>query len=211
MFSALLFWTYFTKLADTNVMMPLAFLLAAWLCCLRRWREAASWLLLFCGGLGIVAATKIAYIGWGIGIASMDFTGISGHAMRAAAVAPVMSFLALQSRTRSAIIVTLLSSIAFGIAIAISRLILHQHSPSEVLSGLLLGSAVAIGFLAWPQYHRIMPWNAALAAVCVFIAFAGLMAKPAPTERWIERVALYLSGHDKPYRHPHVMTPVQAQ
>jgi membrane-associated phospholipid phosphatase len=206
--SSIFFWMYFTKLADTNVLMPLAFLLAVWLCCLHRWREAALWMVLFCGGLGIVAATKIAYIGWGVG-GAYDFTGISGHAMRAAAVAPVIAILALQSRSHTALVGALLSALAFSIAIAVSRLVLHMHSLSEVLSGLLLGGALAAAFLAWPRYRRIMPWNIALVTAGALIAFAGLMAKPAPTERWIERIALYLSGHDKPYRHPRVIDPVR--
>jgi membrane-associated phospholipid phosphatase len=209
--SSFLFWIYFTKLADTNVLMPLAFLLAAWLACLRRWREAVLWLFLFCSGLAIVAATKIAYIGWGIGITSLDFAGISGHAMRAAAVAPVMGFLSLQSRSRTSIAIALLSSIAFSIAIAVSRLVLHQHSISEVVSGLLLGGLVAAVFLAWSPSRPTVPWNIALSAACAFIAIAGLMAKPAPTERWIERVALYLSGHDQPYRHARMVAPVSPQ
>ncbi|HTH45417.1 MAG TPA: phosphatase PAP2 family protein [Oxalicibacterium sp.] len=209
--SSLFFWSYFTKLADTNVLMTLAFLLAAWMACLRRWRETALWLFLFCGGLAIVAATKIAYIGWGIGIASLDFTGISGHAMRAAAVAPVISVLAVPSRSRAAIVIALLAAIAFSIAIAVSRLILHQHSMSEVLSGLLLGGALAAIFLAWSHYRRITRWNIGLVAACVFIALAGLMAKPAPTERWIVGIALYLSGHDQPYGHPRAFDPARVQ
>lgn len=205
--SFLPFWIYFTKLADTNVLMPLAFLLAAWLACLRRWRDAVLWLFLFCSGLAIVAATKIAFIGWGIGIASLDFTGISGHAMRAAAVAPVMGFMSLRRRSHTAVLTALLLSIAFSVAIAVSRLILHQHSLSEVVSGLLLGGVVAMGFLAWSPHLRIMPWNIALSAACMLIALAGLMAKPAPTERWIEGIALYLSGHDQPYRHWRITSP----
>jgi hypothetical protein len=31
----------------------------------------------------MAACTKIAYLGWGIGMRSFDFTGISGHAMTA--------------------------------------------------------------------------------------------------------------------------------
>jgi membrane-associated phospholipid phosphatase len=200
--SSLLFWTYFTKLADTNVMMPLAFLLAAWLAWLHRWREAALWLTLFCGALGIVAATKIAYIGWGIGIASLDFAGVSGHAMRASALAPVFGYLALQKRTRAAIAAVLMGGVAFGILIAVSRLVLHQHSLSEVVSGVLLGSTAGFAFLLLTGTQRILHWNIAVVALCLFIAISGVMARPAPTGRWIEQIALYLSGRDQPYRPP---------
>lgn len=202
---SLLFWTYFTRLADTNVMMPLAFLLATWLACLHRWREAVLWLVLFCGALSIVAATKIAYIGWGIGIASLDFTGISGHAMRASAIAPVFAYLALRNRARAAVAGALIAAVAFGILIAISRLVLHQHSLSEVVSGVLLGSATGFGFLSAPRVRRIMPWNIVIATLCLLVVIAGLTARPAPTARWIEQLALYLSGRDAPYRASNVV------
>jgi membrane-associated phospholipid phosphatase len=204
---SLFFLTCFTKLADTNVMMPLAFLLAAWLACLQRWREAALWLLLFCAALGIVAATKIAYVGWGIGIASLDFAGISGHAMRAAAVAPVFAYLALRKRTSAATTIAWVAGVAFGIMIAISRLVLHQHSVSEVVSGVLLGNATAFAFLSLRQTHRMLPWNIAVVAVCLLIVIAGLMAKPAPTERLIVRISLYLSGRDTPYHRARTAPP----
>jgi membrane-associated phospholipid phosphatase len=200
---SLLFWTYFTKLADTNVMMPLAFLLAAWLACLRRWHEAALWLVLFCAALAIVAATKIAYVGWGIGIASLDFTGVSGHAMRATAVAPVFAYLALRKRTPAAVASAVLIGLAFGVLIAISRLVLHQHSLSEVVIGVLLGGATGLAYLWLARTHRIMPWNTAVIALCMVTIGSGLMAKPAPTERWIERIALYLSGRETPYHRAH--------
>ena len=38
----------------------------------------------------LVTATKIAFMGFGWGIARIDFTGLSGHAMLAAAIYPVL-------------------------------------------------------------------------------------------------------------------------
>lgn len=193
------FWILFTKLADNNVLVPLAVMLAGWLVYVRRSRAAVVWLFLFCAGLGIVAASKIAYVGWGIGIASLDFKGFSGHATRAAAVAPVLTYLLLQGRSRFALSITLVVASVFGIAIAISRLILHEHSVSEVISGLLLGSIVGYSFLAWNRAPHIVVLHRNFIAACILIAIPGLLAKPAPTQHWIESVALYLSGHDQPY------------
>jgi membrane-associated phospholipid phosphatase len=196
------FWMYFTKLADTNVMMPLACLLAGWLAYWHCWRAAVRWLLLFGAGLTIVVASKIAYIGWGLGIASLDFRGFSGHAMRAAAVAPVFFLLAVQSRARTITAASLLAAVAFAIAIGVSRLILHQHSLSEVIGGLALGGAIAAWVLSVERSTRSLPWNPAVATGCILIIVVGMAARPAPTERWIEKIALYLSGHDRPYPHP---------
>jgi membrane-associated phospholipid phosphatase len=197
------FWILFTKFADTTVLMPLAFALAGWLTYAKRWRAAICWLFLFCAGLGVVAASKVAYVGWGIGIASIDFKGFSGHAMRVAAVAPVFFYLLLQSRTTLAVRIALSAAIGFSIAIAVSRLILHEHSVSEVISGLILGGAISFAFLAFNPARQIMPLNKRIVILFIVVVMPGLLAKPAPTERWIESIALYLSGHAQPYRHHH--------
>jgi membrane-associated phospholipid phosphatase len=199
--SSMFFWSVFTKLADTTVLMPLAVALAAWLAYEGRWRAAINWLFLFCAGLGIVLISKVAYVGWGIGVASLDFKGFSGHAMRIAAVMPVLCTLLVQSRTKFAVNLALLFAVCFSIAIGISRLVLHQHSISEVVTGLLLGGAIGFGFLALEQVRMPMPLNAIVIASFIMVMTPGLMAKPAPTERWIEDIALYLSGRDQPYRH----------
>lgn len=195
------FWIPFTKLADTTVMMPLAFMLAGWLAYTRRWHAAVHWSLLFCVALTIVAISKIAYVGWGIGIASLDFKGFSGHAMRAAAVVPVFGYLMLQTRRRTPVLTTLILAFGFGIAIGVSRLILHEHSISEVLAGWLLGAVVSTIFLVNEKSVHLMPLNRTVIAACTLILIPGLLGKPAPTERWIEGVALYLSGREAPYGH----------
>ena len=83
-------WIKFTSYGDTMVMIPAAFIILVWLTVGRAWRMAIWWCLLLIAGLVLVAATKIAFVGWGVGIRSIDFTGISGHAMRATAVLPVI-------------------------------------------------------------------------------------------------------------------------
>src|SRR5438445_2386701 len=110
----MLIWMTITKLADTTVMVPVAAACAAWLVCGRAWRMALWWCLLFTMGLALVAATKIAFVGWGIGIRSLDFTGFSGHAMRASAVMPVLFYLLLQKAPPFARTSGVLLGIVFG-------------------------------------------------------------------------------------------------
>jgi hypothetical protein len=47
-------------------------------------------------GLLLIAGTKIPFIAWGIDLPKPDFMGISGHAMRTAALMPIMLYLLLQ-------------------------------------------------------------------------------------------------------------------
>ncbi|MEB0165436.1 phosphatase PAP2 family protein, partial [Glaciimonas sp. CA11.2] len=122
-----------TRLADTTVMLPLAAACTVWLACGRAWRMAFWWCLLFALGLTLVAATKIAFIGWGIGIQALDFTGFSGHAMRTTAVMPVLFYLLLQKSSPTVRTLGVVLGIALGVLIGISRLAVQVHSVSEVV------------------------------------------------------------------------------
>lgn len=193
-------WHAITLFGDTNATMPLAAGIFLWLAAARAWRMAGWWLLLFGGGLALVAATKIAFIGWGIGIRSLDFTGISGHAMRAMAVFPVLGYLLVSGRMPAARAGTIGAGFAAAGLICVSRVAVHAHSASEAVAGALLGAAVAFGFfriarsMRAPSAHR---WIIGLSLLAMLFASR---AAPAPTERWITAVALYVSGHDEPFR-----------
>lgn len=192
-------WHKITFVGDSVVLLPAGLVILAWLAAGRAWRMAFLWSLLFASGLLVVLATKIAFIGWGLGIESLDFTGVSGHAMRASAVFPVIAWLFLQRSSSRARIAGTLLGIAVGLLITVSRVVLHYHSLSEAVSGWMLGSLAAFTFirvgqgLPRPQVNR---WLIALAMM-------GLLptsyAEPAPTSQWMNAVALYLSGHDRPY------------
>lgn len=190
-------WAAFTKLADSNFTMPVAALLAVWLAGARAWKPFFQWSFLFGAGILLVVATKIAYIGWGAGIPALDFTGISGHAMRATAIAPALMAMLLQKKTRQLQQIGLLAGLAFGIAISISRLAIHVHSVSEVVSGCLLGAAVGLGF-AWLIRNRPIVFDRKLLLVGVIALLPVLSLKPAPTDSWMESVAYYLSGKERP-------------
>jgi hypothetical protein len=195
----MLSWMTITNLGGSAVMMPAAAVCAAWLVFARAWRMAFWWCLLFSAGMTLVAASKIAFIGWGIGIQSLDFTGFSGHAMRATAVMPVLFYLLLQKKGPLARTSGVALGIAFGVIIGVSRLVVHAHSVSEAVSGCVLGCMVSLGFI-WssstspnPVFHR---WLIALSLITLIPA---PMAEPVPAEQWLEAIALRLSGHDKPF------------
>jgi hypothetical protein len=95
----------------------------------------------------IVTATKIAFMGFGWGIASIDFTGMSGHAMLAAAIYPVLVAVFIPpTETWRAVAMALAAAVVA--LVAVSRVAIDAHSASEVLSGCAVGAlaaAVAIG------------------------------------------------------------------
>jgi hypothetical protein len=76
-------------IGHTAVMLPMAGAIAAWLIAGRAWKIALCWCVMFGAGLSLVALSKIAYLGWELGVPSLDFKALSGHAFRATAVIPV--------------------------------------------------------------------------------------------------------------------------
>lgn len=140
-------WISITRLGGVNVMMPAAVAIGAWLVYGRAWRMALWWCLIFSTGLLLVVASKIAFIGWGIGIRSLDFTGFSGHSMCATAVIPVLFYLIFQKAPPLARASGVTLGILFGVMVAVSRLILHAHSMSEAVSGCVLGGIVSLTFI----------------------------------------------------------------
>lgn len=190
------FWHLFTKLADTNLTVPAAAILAAWLVCGGAWKASLRWCLLFGAGLFLVAATKVAYAGWGIGIASIDFKGFSGHAMRAASIMPAVMYVLLQRQSPLSQKIGLWFGIGFAVAIGISRLVLGVHSVSEVVTGLPLGFAVAFGFIAYCRRQPSIAFRHGFLVAALLLLLPLLTLKPAPTESWIVRVSIALAGEE---------------
>lgn len=188
------FWIAFTRLADTNLTIPAAAVLTVWLLCARTWRTCLLWCVLFGGGLFLVAATKIAYAGWGIGIAFIDFKGFSGHAMRAASLAPVLMHVLLQRRSRTVLTAGVVFGVLFALGIGISRLVLQVHSVSEVVTGWMLGFAIAWLFIRFCAHHPTITFDRRSLALATLFLLPLLILKPAPTESWIVRIAIALAG-----------------
>ena len=86
-----LFWHLLTRLGEMQILLPAALL--AMLAMFRRpeARPLAGWWGVFLMTAALITtASKVAFMGWGLGSAELDFTGISGHAMFAAAVYPLL-------------------------------------------------------------------------------------------------------------------------
>jgi membrane-associated phospholipid phosphatase len=193
------FWSRITVLGDVIVTLPAAAAIVIWLCSGQAWRVTAWWIGLFGTGMAIVVATKIAFIGWGVGISSVDFTGISGHAMRASAVLPVLGYLITQNASARAQRAGILSGFAFGVLITVSRVMVGAHSTSEAVTGEILGSLVAFAFIAiagqmvTPAVNR---WLVGASAAGLVWMSSG---EPAPTQELLTEFALVLSGHEYPF------------
>src|SRR4051812_24291575 len=91
-------WEHISALGGLGVTALIGLAIAAWLVGARCWRLALTWCLLFGAAMLAAVASQVLFIGWGMGLRTLDFTGFSGHATRAAAVYPVAAFLLLERR-----------------------------------------------------------------------------------------------------------------
>ena len=191
-------WNGISFTADMSLMGPAGVAIALWLLVSRQWRLVFSWCLWYGAGLTLVVLSKLAFMSWGVGSSSLDFTGFSGHAMRAGAVFPVLMYVLLQRAERGWRHAGVLAGVTFAVLVAISRVVVHAHSVSEAVSGCVLGLAVALGFMwnARGAVHIAVSHALALASLVLLVVLS-FKAEPMPTEQWLQKLAMVLSGHDR--------------
>lgn len=130
-------WRILSALGDSRWLLPMALVLLITLPradARLKWR----WLLAITVAGGVTLASKLAFMGWGIGIKSVHFTGFSGHAAMSSVIYPAVGVL-LAGPGRRARTFGLVIGVLLAAAIAWSRIPLHAHSLSEVIAGLALG------------------------------------------------------------------------
>lgn len=195
------FWPAITWLGDSGFLLPVALWIAVWLGLRGVTRPLAwRWVLLFGLGGGLVAVSKVAFMGWGIGSAALNFTGFSGHAALSASVWPVAGWLtASRGRHRLRVCAAALG-LLLALLIGLSRLAIHAHSKSEVAAGLVLGGVVSGCFL-WLQHRRPHPRLHALLVLATLVTPLLLQrpGNPAPTQGALEAIAVRLAGIEQPF------------
>lgn len=161
-------WRTLSALGDSRWLLPMALVLLITLprADVRlKWR----WLLAIAVTAGLTLASKLAFMGWGIGIKSVHFTGFSGHAAMSSVIYPIVGALLAGpgKRTRA---IGLVIGVLLAIAIAWSRIPLHAHSLSEVIAGLALG----LGSGAW-ALSTTTPCNRPSARILASAVLIGLI------------------------------------
>jgi hypothetical protein len=213
----MVWWFHLSALGGLNVTVLLALAVGAWLVGARSWRLALAWCLLFGGASALAAASQMAFIGWGVGIRALEFTGFSGHATRAGAVFPVALYLLAEGRGRAqvqvarvalpgalpgAFLAALLAGALLAAGVALARVRIGAHSPSEAVSGCLLGLAAAGLFVAQARATReVSPRPLLLGLLAATLLLP--RADPLDAHQWLTAAALKLSGRDRVYLRDH--------
>lgn len=194
------YWNLITRLGEVQILLPAALLAALGLLRRSETRPIALWWIASLGmALLLTTASKVAFIGWGIGWPELNFTGISGHAMVAAAVYPML----LGSWSPQGRVLGRGAAVGAGcfmaILVGVSRIALGAHSISEVLAGLLVGGAASavpltLGRLPRPALNPAIP-----ATIALWLVFMPGQAPASHAHSAVTRLSLMLSGHRAPY------------
>lgn len=209
---SLALWNLVTRLGEAQILLPAALMTALWFV----WRDrsprlAAVWL----GGIVvatlITTASKVAFLGYGLGWAALDFTGVSGHSMFAAAIYPLtgVAIISAVAGLQAArwVRLGLIAGVALALLVGLSRVAVEAHSWSEVVVGLLVGGTVT---LVATRAERAPPVRHSLwlpAVLCVWLGSALPNAPPSPAHGWVTRLALALSGRAEPYTRADLLAP----
>ena len=193
-------WSYITHFGAAGLLAPLTALVAAGLWLGGQRAALVIWVTALALGAALVLTTKIAFMGWGIGSAALDFTGISGHATLATSILPVALALLLTRSHRRTRLLGLALGLLVGGLVSWSRVRVGAHSPSEALVGFALGAAIsvlAVRVLQPPQ--SAAPRWVAAAGLASMLMFHQALPDQIPTHRWEQRIAMSLSGRSAPY------------
>ncbi|KQP49347.1 phosphatase PAP2 family protein [Pseudorhodoferax sp. Leaf274] len=194
------FWTTVTHLGNSALLLPAGLVLALWLLKTRHGPLALAWALSFGTAVLLVLASKLAFMGWGIGSAALDFTGISGHATVSTAVFTMGAWLLAAGHPWRRQALAIAAGLLVGLLVSISRVVLHAHSVSEVVAGFGLGAAAAVLPIAWMAGRTLR-----LRQRWVPMALAGVlgllpqMGQPAETHGLVQKMALMASSRSEVY------------
>jgi len=194
------FWIRITHLGNSALLIPAAVVLA--LCAWRAGQGALAlaWTLSFGIALFIVLTSKLAFLGWGIGSAAIDFTGISGHTTVSTAVLTMGLWLLAAGGSKWQRVLAVSAGLLLGALVGFSRLALDVHSVSEVVAGFGLGAAAALLAIAYPQLvPRAMSHRWVLLAMFLALVLAPQMGRPAEAHGLVVKMALIASGRDVPF------------
>lgn len=207
MFDALSpFWFFVTRFGEAQILLPMT--LAMSLVLARRGaptRLVLGWLVWIAVVAGVTTVSKLAFIGWGVGNARLDFTGVSGHAMFAAAIYPVLFRLLPGNATRQAALwraFALAAGVMLALLIAVSRVMVDAHSWSEVIAGHVLGlsaSALTLRLDSETRRDRSPTPRWVPVALAAWMLVLTQAAPPSNTHGLVTRLALSLSGRETPY------------
>ena len=205
-------WHLLTRLGEAQILLPATALTSLALLARASTRKLALiWMALITLATVITTASKVAFMGWGIGWADIDFTGVSGHAMFAAAIYPVLMVTFFAGRWRGAHGLSLALGCALALVVGLSRIEVGAHSWSEVLAGWAIGGAVSAVALALSETSAIVLRPIVPVLLLAWVAVMPFKLHASPTHSFVIRLAVAMSGNEMPFTRSDLLHPARRQ
>ena len=205
-------WQAVARLGEAQILLPALAAVCLWLA----WRggaaRLAAWALaLTAAATAVTTVTKVAFIGYEVGYAPWDYTGVAGHSMFAAAIWPLLVGVALPRAAARWRVAALGTAYAFAAVVSVSRIVTGAHSPSEVLLGFALGAAASgLALQLAPGPRKPLP-AVLLAGLALWMLAAPAGAPPSRTHGWVTALSLKVSGRPQPYTRELMLAQWRAQ
>jgi membrane-associated phospholipid phosphatase len=200
------YWQLITQLGSSSLLFPVFAISVAMLWMSNQKTAIYCWLTALTLAVILTLTTKLMFLGWGIGIASLDFTGISGHSLLATSILPILFFSVgggAQTKLRN---FGLWFGLLLGFAVGVSRVVLGMHSVSEVVAGCLLGLIVCSLAIYTMKNQRYGLVYLQLIILSLLLALGSTTPNYIPAHDMSVRLALFLSGHDQPFTRSYFIT-----
>lgn len=193
----LLQWNNLTYFGDSMLLLPTGIIIAFFMA----WKVSGRltpWAWLFTFGVSgfLVCISKLLFLAWGIGSAHYNFTGFSGHTTMSATIWPVLLWL-LSGGLRK-ILRQVIVSIGYLLPVLIgySRIVLGAHSPSEVITALIIGFTASSLFLITHRHQSVKRFSIQQLAIMLIVPIILVSyGKQATTQNMIEQFAAHITGH----------------
>lgn len=192
------FLTYF---GDSMLLIPTAIVMAG----LIGWKNSDRravwyWALAFCTAGAVVSLSKVAFLGFGLGSATLNFTGFSGHTAMSATLWPVMLWLLSGRLSDKGRQIAVCVGYLIPVMVGVSRLLLSYHSTSEVVTGLILGFTLSTAFLVSQRRSQVQGFSAIQLCIVLLLPLLLLSHGRLATTQWfLQRISAEIAGIDHPW------------
>jgi membrane-associated phospholipid phosphatase len=193
-------WALFTRLGEAQILLPAMAVALLWLVRDPNNRPLAlAWIVATVVATVITTASKMAFIGWEVGYAPLDYTGVSGHSMFASVVLPVLARIAAGRAPRPWPRLAIGFGYLLAAAIAYSRVETGAHSVFEAVIGFVLGGAAAAVALRGTQAPQAPAPVWLAVGLLAWLMVLPMGAPPSRTHDWVTQLSLRASGRGVPY------------
>jgi hypothetical protein len=192
-------WSKLFHLGDLSLTLPAGSAIVAWLLAARAWRAALGWTLVFGLALALVAATKVAFLGWATGLPALGYKAVSGHAAGFTAAFPTLCWLLSQRGARPVRLGAAVLALGLGVTVAVALVHAGEHTPAEAVAGWIIGLAAFLCTVHLTGDAPAPPTGRAIACAVLAFGATAWALHAVPVGYWMIRLALALSGNPHPY------------